>query len=102
MNLISLSSFELCCTQIHNTHTKTHTHTYTHARTHARTHTHTRTLTHAHTHTHTHTQTHTHTHIHTHTETFSRKRIFRLRELRNVENYRNLRVENLTATKLSL
>ena len=35
----------------------------------------------------------TYTHIHTNTQTFSRKRIFRLREIRNVENHRNLGVE---------
>ena len=29
LNLISLSSFELCCGQIYNTHTHTHIHTYT-------------------------------------------------------------------------
>ena len=39
INLIPLSSFELCCEQIHHTHTHTHarTHVRTHARTHART-----------------------------------------------------------------
>ena len=58
----------------------THTHTHTHTRA--------RTLTHTHTHTHTHAHTHTHTHIHT--QTFSRKRIFRLRELRNIANHRNM------------
>ena len=39
MNLISLSSFKLCFTQIYNTHT--HTHARTHAHTHAHAHTHT-------------------------------------------------------------
>ena len=57
INLIPLSSFELCRGQIHYTHT------------------------------------HTHTHIHTYIHTFSRKRIFRLGELRNVEDHRNLGVE---------
>ena len=32
-------------------------------------------------------------HARTHTQIFSRKRIFRLRELRNVENHRNPGVE---------
>ena len=89
MNLISLSSFELCCIQIYNTHT--HTHTRTHTQTH--THKHTHTQTHTHTHTHLHRHTHTHTYIHTYTQTFSRKCIFRLRELRNIANHRNLGVE---------
>ena len=61
INLISLSSFELCCPRIYNRHTHTHIHTYRH--------------------------------IHTYTQTFSRKRIFLLRELRNHENHGNLGVE---------
>ena len=51
----------------------------------------THTLTHTRTHTCTHT--HTHTQTHTQTQTFSRKRIFQLRELRNIENHRNLGVK---------
>ena len=49
INLISLSSFELCRGQIYYTHTHTHTHTHSH--------------THTHTYTHTHARTHAHTHI---------------------------------------
>ena len=65
---------------------------------------HTRTYTHAHTHAHTHTHTHIHIHrhIHTYTQTFSREPIFRLRELKNIKNYRNLGVEKFHRTKLSL
>ena len=40
-----------------------------------------------------HTYTHTHTYIQTYAQTFSGKRIFRLRDLRNIENHRNLGVE---------
>ena len=74
MDSISLSSVELCCTHVYNIHTYTHTHT--------------------HTHTHTCTRTHAHTYIHTyvHTDIFQ-KLIFRLRELGNIENHRNLRVK---------
>ena len=61
MNLISLSSFELCCTQIYNS-IRIHTHTQTH--------THTRARARAHTHTHTHTHTHIHTHTHTYINTY--------------------------------
>ena len=65
---------------------------------HTRSHTHKRAkrayfLTYTHTHARTHAHTHTRPHIHTYIHTFFRKRIFQLRELRNIENHLNFGAE---------